>query len=281
MKHPVVISRRSVLGAGLAIASAAALPLLPDLAQAQESRTSTRPATPKRVVFIASNQVMSPTAGFPVGYYLPELAHPYWAFAQKGFHIDIASPEGGKIIHDEMSDPEGGRFGNPNDFLSVGFKRSAKIAPLLEATKPLAAVRAADYDAIFVVGGLGPMMTFIDNSALHTLFAQFYESGKVSATICHGSCILLKTKLSSGKLLAEGKQWTGFCDNEEIVVDKTYNKKVQPFRIEEEAKKIPGTRFVQGPAWRPFAVADGRLISGQQGNSGALTAELVIKALEA
>ena len=107
----------------------------------------------------------------------------------------------------------------------------------------------------------------------HTLtwmmFAAFYEAGKISTTICHGSVILLKTRLSNGKLLAEGKQWTGFCDAEEEIVDKAYNQKVQPFRIEAEAQKIPNTRFVQGAPYRPFAVRDGLLISGQQGSSNA------------
>ena len=194
--------------------------------------------------------------------------------------MDIASPNGGRVVHDAMSDPEGGRFGPPHDFLSIGFKHSPKVKPLLDSTKKLSDVKVADYDAIFVIGGLGPMVTFTDNAELHKLFASFYEAGKVSATICHGSVILLKTRLSNGKLLAEGKQWTGFCDAEEEIVDKVYNKQVQPFRIETEAKKISNTKFVQGPAYKPFAVRDGLLISGQQGSSGGRTAELVIQALE-
>lgn len=157
---------------------------------------------------------------------------------------------------------------------------SPKVKLLLENTKKLSDVRMADYDAIFVIGGLGPMVTFADNAALHQLFASFYEAGKVSATICHGSVILLKTRLSNGKLLADGRQWKGFCDTEEEIVDKAYSKQVQPFRIETEAKKNPNTWFVQGPAYRPFAVRDGLLVSGQQGSSGARTAELVIQALE-
>ena len=235
---------------------------------------------PKRVVFVVSNEVNPGPAGFPIGYYLTELAHPYWLFQQRGYTMDIASPLGGRVVHDAMSDPEGGRFGLPQDFLSIGFKHSPKVKPLLENTKRLSDVKMADYDAIFVIGGLGPMITFTDNVALHQLFASFYEAGKVSATICHGSVILLKTRLSNGKLLADGKQWTGFCDAEEEIVDKAYTKQVQPFRIETEAKKNPNTRFVQGPAYRPFAVRDGLLISGQQGSSGARTAELVIQALE-
>jgi hypothetical protein len=99
---------------------------------------------------------------------------------------------GGRVVHDAMSDPEGGRFGPPQDFLSIGFKHSPKIKPLLENTKKLSDVKVADCDAIFVIGGLGPMVSFTDNAELHKLFVSFYEAGKVSATICHGSVILLR-----------------------------------------------------------------------------------------
>jgi len=273
------------LGRRQALQAAAALYVtsLGLASHAQEKASAGTPAvapTPKRVVFVVSNEVNPGPAGFPIGYYLTELAHPYWLFQQRGYTMEIASPLGGRVVHDAMSDPEGGRFGPPQDFLSIGFKHSPRVKPLLENTKKLSDVKMADHDAIFVIGGLGPMITFTDNVALHQLFASFYEAGKVSATICHGSVILLKTRLSNGKLLADGKQWTGFCDAEEEIVDKAYSRQVQPFRIETEAKKIPNTRFVQGPPYRPFAVRDGLLISGQQGSSGARTAELVIQALE-
>jgi len=277
MNSQLPFARRQALQAAAALVFASLG--LNSHAQEKASTPATAP-TPKRVVFVVSNEVNPGPAGFPIGYYLTELAHPYWLFQQRGYSMDIASPLGGRVVHDAMSDPEGGRFGPPQDFLSIGFKHSPRVKPLLENTKKLSEVKMADYDAIFVIGGLGPMITFTDNVALHQLFASFYEAGKVSATICHGSVILLKTRLSNGKLLADGKQWTGFCDAEEEIVDKAYSKQVQPFRIETEAKKNPNTRFVQGPPYRPFAVRDGLLISGQQGSSGARTAELVIQALE-
>lgn len=246
----------------------------PTLAQQGSSMT-------KRIVFVCSNQTKNPNVDFPVGYYLPELAHPFAAFHQKGYALTIASPNGGEIVHDDMSDPDG-RFGNPMDFVSRGFKATPNVTKLLKATTPLSDIRVDDFDAIFVVGGLGPMITFADNALLHRLFAGFYEAGKVAAALCHGSVILLKTRLANGRLLAEGKKWTGFCDAEEAVVDKSYGKTVQPFRIEAEARKLPSSNFVQGAApFKPYAVADGRLITGQQGSSGMATADLVIKALEA
>lgn len=266
--------RRDVLrqAGALALTAAAGAPALAQVAPA--------PAA-KRILFVVSNEVNPGPAGFAIGFWLAELAHPFWTFQQRGWQTTLVSPNGGPVVHDAMSDPEGGRFGPPQDFLSIGFKRSPRVAPLLANTGRLADAKVEDHDAIFVVGGLGPMVTFANNDALLKLFAAFHDAGKVSAALCHGSVVMLKARGADGKLLAEGRQWTGFCNLEEDAVDKAYNTKVQPFRIEDEAKKIPNTRFVQGPPYRPFAVREGRLVTGQQGSSGAMTAELVVQALQA
>jgi putative intracellular protease/amidase len=91
--------------------------------------------------------------------------------------------------------------------------------------------------------------------------------------------VLLKTRLSNGDLLVKGRTWTGFADAEEAYADAYVGMKIQPFWIEEEARKIPDTNFVTAGRFRPFAVRDGNLITGQQQYSGAAAAELVIAAL--
>jgi len=234
--------------------------------------------SPKRIVVIISNSTKSEMTGWPIGFWLSELAHPYWEFTKQGYQITLASPNGGEVLFDGISDPEKARPGTPPDFVSMGFKSHPGTVELLKNTKPLNEIKVNDYDGIFVVGGLGPMYTFVDNNELHDLFVQFYESGKASAAICHGTVILLKSKLSNGKLLSEGKRWTGFANAEEDMVDAGAGKKVEPFRIEDEAKKL-STTFVSGPAYKPFAIADGNLITGQQGSSGAATAQLTIEYL--
>ena len=128
-------------------------------------------------------------------------------------------------------------------------------------------------------GGQSPMYTFVDNAELHRFVARVYEMGKVVAVVCHGTCLLLKTKLSDGKLLVEGKTWTGFANSEEQYVDSVVGKRLQPFWIEEAAKKIPNTNFITGYRFQPFAIRDGRLITGQQQFSGGPAARLVIEAL--
>jgi putative intracellular protease/amidase len=70
-----------------------------------------------------------------------------------------------------------------------------------------------------VIGGQGPMYTFYDNDAVHAAIRDFYEAGKPTAVICHGTCALLKTQLSDGSLLVDGKTWTGFANSEEDFAD--------------------------------------------------------------
>lgn len=124
------------------------------------------------------------------------------------------------------------------------------------------------------------MYTMVNDENLHRLFAKFFEAGKISAAICHGTVILLKTKTSDGRLLVDGKKWTGFSNAEEDIADKAVGQRLQPFRIEDEAKKIQNTTFVVAPPFSSHAVGDGNLITGQQQYSGAETARLVLKYLE-
>lgn len=233
----------------------------------------------KKVLMIAANPGTSPTTGWPIGFWWAELTHPYWTFAEAGYQIDIVSPKGGDLIADGYSDPEDASGYSAHDILSLGFKTSAPHAALLKDTKSIAEVDPAAYDAIFVAGGQSPMVTMIDDAALHAFIARSYEAGKIVAIVCHGTCILLKTRLSNGELLVKGKTWTGFANSEEAFADAFVGKRIQPFWIEEEAKKMADTNFVTANMFKPFALRDGNLITGQQQYSGAAAAELVVQAL--
>lgn len=123
------------------------------------------------------------------------------------------------------------------------------------------------------------MFTFRGNEKLQRLVAAFYEAGKVAALVCHATCVLLETKLATGDLLVSGKTWTGFANSEEQFADNFVGKRIQPFWIEDEARKLEGTNFVVGQTFRDFALRDGLLVTGQQQFSGAAAANLVIEAL--
>ena len=233
----------------------------------------------KKVLMIAANPGLSPTTGWPVGFWWAELTHPYWAFTEAGYEVEIVSPAGGDLVADGFSDPEGASGYSAHDLLSLGFKTSARHAALLKGTRSIAQVDPAAYDAIFLAGGQSPMVTMIDDTALHAFVARAYEAGRIVAIVCHATCILLKTRLSTGALLVEGKTWTGFANSEEAYADAWVGQKIQPFWIEDEARRIKGTNFVVNGMFKPFALRDGNLITGQQQFSGAAAADLVVQTL--
>jgi len=237
------------------------------------------PAAPKRVLMLLSNPATSTQTGWPIGFWWSELTHPYWEFVEHGYRVEIASPDGGAVTADGFSDPEDPSGYSADDLLSLGFARSPAHAALLAATTPLADVSVDDHDAVFLVGGQGPMYTFVDDPRVHRLIASFHEAGKPTAVVCHATCALLSAITSTGALVVDDKTWTGFANSEEQFADDLVGKPIQPFRIEDRARALPNTNFVVHRAFAPHAIRDGHLITGQQQYSGAAAARLVIEAL--
>lgn len=241
------------------------------------SETNTKSPSWK-VLIVVANPAVSTTLGWPVGFWAAELVHPWHAFTEAGYEVTIASPNGGRVELDAYSDPRDASGYSAHDVLSMGFLATPSLAALLEGTKPIAECRAESFDALVVAGGQAPMFTFRGDERLEKLFLDFYLAGKVSAALCHGTCLLLDLKLPDGSHLIAGKTMTGFANVEEDFADRVVGKKVMPFRIEDEAK-ARGANYIQMGAFRPFAVRDGNLITGQQQNSGAEVARLVVEAL--
>jgi putative intracellular protease/amidase len=237
------------------------------------------PDRPKRIVIVASNPAVSEQTGVPIGFWWAELAHPFVEFTEHRYQVDIASPEGGPLQADSWSDPRDESGYSAEDLISLGFVNSPAHMKLVEESKPLADVRVDDYDGALLVGGQGPMYTFFDEERVHALVASFYEAGKVTAVICHATCLLLKTRLADGRLLVDDKTWTGFANSEERFVDDFVGRKVQPFWIEDEARRLEKTNFIVSKRFKPHAVRDGNLITGQQQYSGRAAARLMVQAL--
>lgn len=233
----------------------------------------------KRVLMLASNPAVSPVTGWPVGFWWAELTHPYWEFVERGYSVEIASPDGGALQWDSWSDPRDASGYSAHDLISLGFINSPAHFALTQNTKRLAEIDLAAYDAIFLVGGQAPMVTFYNDPRVLQFVAAAYDAGKVIAVVCHATCVLLKTTLADGTRLVDGKTWTGFANSEEQFADNFVGKRIQPFWIEEEAKKLAGTNFIVNNMFKAHALRDGRLITGQQQYSGAAAARLVIEAL--
>lgn len=234
----------------------------------------------KKILMVVSNPAISGQTGWPIGFWWGELTHPYWEFAQAGYDITIASPEGGALAADAYSDPEDASGYSATDFVSLGFKHSPQHKGLIENTAKLSDVNLDDFNAIFFVGGQGPMYTFRGNPDVEAAVRIMYEAGKPTALMCHATSTLLDAKDSSGNLIVDGKRWTGFSTEEEEYVDAAVGQRIQPFWIEDQARAIPGTSFEVGPMFAPHVVRDANLITGQQQNSGAAAARVVIEALE-
>ncbi len=232
----------------------------------------------KRVLMVVANPTIATTTGWPVGFWASELTHAWLEFIEAGYDVEIASPRGGKVEMDSLSDPRDASGYSAHDLISLGFIHSPNLMALLDNTKNLNDISATDFDAIVVAGGQSPMFTFPGETRLHNLLAEFYEAEKVTAALCHGTCALLYVRLSDGQPLIKGKTMTGFANFEEDFADSVVGQKLMPFRIEDEAKKL-GANFITGGLFKEFAVRDGRLITGQQQYSGAATARLVIQAL--
>jgi putative intracellular protease/amidase len=232
----------------------------------------------KKVLMVVSNPAVSTTTGWPVGFWAAELMHAYKLFIDNGYDVTIASPRGGKVEIDALSDPRDSSGYSKDDTISLKFLQDMSFMNLLENTKKVTDFSSDDFDAIVVVGGQGPMFTFKQETGLQYKFLEFYDKGKVSAALCHGTSLLLYLKDKDGKPLIQGKNMTGFTDEEEDFSDKYVGKKVMPFRIEDEAKKL-GAEFKKANAFEPFATKDGNLITGQQQHSGAEVAKLVIDSL--
>lgn len=232
-----------------------------------------------KVLMIVANPATSPVTGWPIGFWWAELSHAWLKFRDAGYDVDVVSPAGGDLMADGYSDPEDESGYSAHDVISMGFKHTPALMDLTKGTPALSDVEPSAYDAIFLVGGQSPMVSMIDDTALHGFVAAFYETGKPTAAVCHGTCVLLKTKLSDGSLLVAGKTWTGFANSEEEYAESAVGQKIQPFWIESEAQKIENTNFIVSSPMAEFAVRDGNLITGQQQNSSGRAAELVIEAL--
>ncbi|MCU0621803.1 MAG: type 1 glutamine amidotransferase domain-containing protein [Gemmatimonadales bacterium] len=244
------------------------------------------PTRPRRVAIVLANPAVSTTTGWPVGFWWSELTHPWFAFTEHGYDVELFSPDGGRCEADAMSDPRDATGYSASDLITLGFVNSPSLMAKVADTRRVADLDVDRFDAIVVAGGQAPMFSFDRATALHQAFVRFFEQGKVAAALCHGVAVLRYARLSSGAFLAAGRTVTGFANVEEDFADEAVwgmnllprGTHVMPWRIEDELSRL-GANFVRSGCWRSFAVRDGNLVTGQQNFSGGETARLVIEAL--
>ena len=216
--------------------------------------------------------------GWPVGFWGAELTHPYYELTERGVAVTIASPDGGKVEMDSLSDPRDESKWSAEDLITMGFVNTPQLMELLQDTPKLSDLDPDEFDAIMVAGGQSPMFTFRDNEDLKAAIRHFYEAEKPTAIYCHGTAALVDLTLSDGSYLVDGRTVTGFSNVEEEFSDRFVGQKVMPWRVEDVLTER-GANYVQGGLLKAFAVRDGRLITGQQQYSGRKVAQMVIEAL--
>lgn len=226
---------------------------------------------PKKILFVVTSADHAGTPDKKTGIWLEEFTTPYYAIADQGFEVTIASPKGGPAPIDPRS-------AHPaTEIPSVKrYYEDTAVRNKLNHTLKLEAINPADYDAVFYPGGHGPMWDLPDNATSINLIEAFYRAGKPIALVCHGPAALENVKGANGEPLIKGKKLTGYSNTEETIGKTT---DVIPFYLEDMLKSKGGI-YEKGGDWQPFAVVDGQLITGQNPASATLVAEKLITALE-
>ena len=220
-----------------------------------------------KILMVLTSHDQLGNTGRKTGFWLEEFAAPYFVFRDAGVELTLASPKGGQPPLDPKSDlPE-----NQTPAMAR-FKKDAAAQKALANTVKLADVKAEDFDTVFYPGGHGPMWDLAESPTSIALLEAFYNSGKPIALVCHSPGVLRHVTYQ-GAPLVKGKHVTGFTNGEEEEVQLT---KVVPFLVEDELLRL-GAIFEKKADWQPFAITDGRLITGQNPASSTSAAQALLK----
>jgi putative intracellular protease/amidase len=223
----------------------------------------------KVLMVLTSHDTLGNT-GRKTGFWLEELAAPYYTFKNAGAEIVLASPKGG---HPPL-DPKSNEPANQTDDTRRFEADPVAMAQLAETVK-LADVSQADFDTVFYPGGHGPLWDLAEDATSIALIEAFVAAGKPTAFVCHAPGVLRHVKTADGRPLVEGKKVTGFTNSEEDGVGLS---DVVPFLVEEELKAKGGI-YSRGPDWASYVIRDGLLITGQNPGSSPATARALMDAV--
>ncbi|KAL2802099.1 class I glutamine amidotransferase-like protein [Aspergillus granulosus] len=232
--------------------------------------------TPKILVVLTS-AATNPSNGQEVGWYLPELAHP-WDVLKSKVDFVVASPKGGvapistKSVELFASDPVSSKFFAEQKAL---WEDTVKLSDVLD--------RVDEFDAIYYPGGHGPMFDLYSDLESISLIQKFALAKKPIGAVCHGPAAFLNVTLPSGEPLIASAAVTGFSDEEEDALGATA---AMPFSLEQELQRLSGGGY--GKADEKFGEKifvsqvkelGGALVTGQNPASGKAVGEALGVAL--
>ncbi|MFB6451216.1 type 1 glutamine amidotransferase domain-containing protein [Bradyrhizobium tunisiense] len=224
----------------------------------------------KVLMVITSHDQLGDT-GRKTGFWLEELAAPYYVFKASGAEVTLASPKGGRPPLDPKSNEPESRTE-----LTLRFESDEQAEAQLDATVRLDSIQQDNFDTVFYPGGHGPMWDLAEDKVSIRLIESFLAAGKPIGIVCHSTGALRHVKTPDGKLLVEGKEVTGFTNGEEEEVGLT---KIVPFLVEDEMLKL-GAAFSKRSNWAAHVVSDGQLITGQNPHSSGPAASTLLAAVQ-
>ncbi|MEJ1931053.1 type 1 glutamine amidotransferase domain-containing protein [Nostoc sp. NIES-2111] len=217
----------------------------------------------KHVLIVTTNH--GSIDGEPVtGVWFSEFAEPFEVLREAGLQITVASPLGGPAPVDPRGFPSAAEIAAARDALER-----------LNATRPLAKLKADDYDALFFPGGHGPMFDLATDARTKSLIAAFWQAGKPLAAVCHGPAALLDVPLDGGLTLLRGRRVTAFTRGEDAA-DALFAH--MPFSLQSRML-AEGALFIEQPPRSIHVEIDGLLVTGQNPASARATASALLSLL--
>lgn len=223
-----------------------------------------------KILMVLTSHAELGNTGEKTGFWLEEFAAPYYVFRDAGADVVLASPAGGQPPLDPKSD-----LPDFQTAMTDRFKADSTAQQALASTVKLDTVSHQDFDAVFYPGGHGPLWDLAESADSVALIEAFDRAGKPISFVCHAPGVLRHVKSESGAPRVQGKQVTGFSNNEEAAVQLT---DVVPFLIEDEFIAA-GAHYQKRADWDSFVVEDGNLITGQNPASSEAVAKALLKKL--
>ncbi|WP_295210192.1 type 1 glutamine amidotransferase domain-containing protein [uncultured Brevundimonas sp.] len=224
----------------------------------------------KILLVLTSHDQLGDT-GKKTGFWLEELAAPYYALKDAGAEIVLASPKGGQPPLDPKSDDPDAQTDDTRRF-----KADPEAQAALASTVVLSSVKAEDFDAVFYPGGHGPLWDLANDADSIALIEAFAKADKPTGFVCHAPGVLKSVNGPDGKPLVNGRKVTGFTNSEEEAVGLT---DVVPFLVE-NVLTANGGDYSKGPDWDSYVLTDGKLVTGQNPGSSHAAAEALLKLLK-
>ena len=225
----------------------------------------------KRILMVLTSDDRLGDTGEPTGFWLEELAAPYYVCLDAGAEVTLASPKGGKPPLDPKSDAE-----ESQTEATRRFQQDAQAQQALANTHKLSEVSADDFDAIFYPGGHGPLWDLVEDADSIRLIEAFWAQQKPVSAVCHAPIVLLHARDPQGEPIIRNRQVTGFTNEEEDAVGLT---DVVPHLVE-NALIAGGAHYSKADVFAPYTRQDGWLITGQNPPSSEPVAQLLLQALE-